>query len=673
MSKSLQESTRQEIDRCAVLSQRVYDNKYFGKYFGEEINSTITIPGSDSTYTVFATSESYGHDMEKLIAFAVKDSVGNIYIVYRGTGDGKWLDNGEGMFEESTPIQQEALKFYNKVITNTVVDNPNFKGRVLVTGHSKGGNLAQYVTMTSEHGNLIDSCYSIDGQGFSADAMEKLFPQTVDYSDRIEKLYSINGQNDYVDPLGIMLIPESRTFFVKNTGYGDSICERFTYLHKIEGMMCEGGLNWDYTEVNGEKVYNYNLEPGPLNKLIREVSEKMMELDEEELEDCAITSMYLFEIGIGDVNQIADGYRNTATLEEITGFLNIGIPMILNILRESENTDAVFELFGANFSKDDWWIDPLCDTIIHLTEDMTMEELEGYITLINGFSDGVDFGELIKNIKDNPSYLLEIYASRNLGTKSIHKLISKVFSPYVLGTWVGAAIKEYGPKVVEAIVDFVAAGGVIGIIADCVVKNWDKICEKAELIADYVQDEIAKFYNEAKQAVQTGINHWLGSVCTIAEKCITMGDRVVNKFIDGAADFWDSFKEKAIDSVKTLLFVSNPLIYIIASKVYKANKEPVRINIPRIRDCVDRMNNLARRVANIDARLDNLYWRLAQNNIEKEEGIFTSLANMYNLFRADLNVDEGAAIKRKARALSDLYDGYESTEKWVMDNVPQKI
>jgi len=188
-----------------------------------------------------------------------------------------------------------------------------------------------------------------------------------------------------------------------------------------------------------------------------------------------------------------------------------------------------------------------------------------------------------------------------------------------------------------------------------------------------VKDEIVKFYNEAKQAVQNGMNVWLGSVCTTAEKYITKGARVVNKFIDGAADFWDSFKEKAIDSVKTLLFVANPLIYIIASKVYKANKEPVRINIPRIRDCVDRMNNLARRVANIDSRLDNLYWRLAQNNIEKEEGIFTSLANMYNLFRADLNVDEGAAIKRKARALSDLYDGYESTEKWVMDNVPQKI
>ena len=74
MSKSLQESTRQEMDRCAVLSQQVYDNKYFG----EEINSTITISGSDSTYTVIATSEAYGHDMEKLIAFAVKDSEENI-------------------------------------------------------------------------------------------------------------------------------------------------------------------------------------------------------------------------------------------------------------------------------------------------------------------------------------------------------------------------------------------------------------------------------------------------------------------------------------------------------------------------------------------------------------------------------------------------------------------
>ena len=655
------------MDRCAVLSQQVYDNKYFG----EEINSTITISGSDSTYTVIATSEAYGHDMEKLIAFAVKDSEENIYIVYRGTGDGKWLDNGEGMFEESSPIQQEALKFYDKVIKNTVAGNPNFTGRVLVTGHSKGGNLAQYVTMASEYGNLIDNCYSIDGQGFSVKAIEK-FQKTLkdSYTDRIEKMYSINGQNDYVDPLGILLIPEERTFFVKNTGYGDDIVEQVTYLHKIEGMMCEGGLNWDYTEVNGERVYNYNLEPGPINKLIREVSVKMMELDEEELEDCAITIMYLLELGIGDINEIADGYRNTATLEEITGCLNVGIPLILNILRESENTDDLFEFFGASFSKDDWWIDPLCDTIIHLTEDMTMDELEGYIDLIDFFSKGVDFGELIQKIKDNPAYILEIFTSFNLGMKSIHKIVSKVFSPYVIGTWLGAAIKEYSPKV---IVDFIAAGGVVGLIADYIVKNWDTICEKAELIADYVQDEIAKLYNEARHAVQSGINNWLGSVCATAEKYITKGARVVNKFIDGAADFWDSFKEKAIDSVKTLLFVANPLIYIIASKVYKANKEPVRINIPRIRDCVDRMNNLARRVANIDSRLDNLYWRLAQNNIEKEEGIFTSLANMYNLFRADLNVDEGAAIKRKARALSDLYDGYESTEKWVMDNVPQKI
>ena len=46
---------------------------------------------------------------------------------------------------------------------------------------------------------------------------------------------------------------------------------------------------------------------------------------------------------------------------------------------------------------------------------------------------------------------------------------------------------------------------------------------------------------------------------------------------------------------------------------------------------------------------------------------------MYNLFRADLNVDEGQAIKRKARALSELFEDCEKTDKWVTSNVPQRI
>ena len=135
MSKSIQEETRIEIDISAYLSKEVYNSNNFG--IDKESNSKITIPGSNEEYTIIATSVSEGHDLQKLAAFAVRDSKNNIYVVYRGTGDGKWIDNAIGMFEDS-PVQDEALNFYNKIVEKEIINNPNFDGRLIVTGHSKG-------------------------------------------------------------------------------------------------------------------------------------------------------------------------------------------------------------------------------------------------------------------------------------------------------------------------------------------------------------------------------------------------------------------------------------------------------------------------------------------------------------------------------------------------------
>jgi len=245
--------------------------------------------------------------------------------------------------------------------------------------------------------------------------------------------------------------------------------------------------------------------------------------------------------------------------------------------------------------------------------------------------------------------------------------------PIITSLGVSALSMPIVREQIAILASVVAAIGVVALTANHVVKNWDRISNALEQAAEYVKDEIVKFYNEAKQAVKSDINNLISSVASKAEKYITKGSRVVNKIVDGATDFWEFFKEQAVASVKNLLFVSNPLFYIIASKVYRDVKEPVKINVYEISDCVDRMNRLAKRVAKIDQRLDDLYWRLAQNNIEQDEGLFTSLANIYNLFRADLNVDEGAAIKRKARALTDLYDGYKRTDEWVLEHVPKKI
>lgn len=43
-----------------------------------------------------------------------------------------------------------------------------------MSGHSKGGNKAQYVTMFSQNRDVIDTCVALDGQGFSDSAMEAM-------------------------------------------------------------------------------------------------------------------------------------------------------------------------------------------------------------------------------------------------------------------------------------------------------------------------------------------------------------------------------------------------------------------------------------------------------------------------------------------------------------------
>ena len=104
-------------------------------------------------------------------------------VVFRGTAtEGEWEDNGQGAYEYDTKEQIDALNYIN---------NLEFKD-IIVTGHSKGGNKAQYVTILSDK---INKCISINGQGFSNEFITK-------YKNEIEinksKIICINSQYDYV-------------------------------------------------------------------------------------------------------------------------------------------------------------------------------------------------------------------------------------------------------------------------------------------------------------------------------------------------------------------------------------------------------------------------------------------------------------------------------------------
>ena len=122
-----------------------------------------------------------------------EDPNGEALIAYRGTGPyyAAWDDNCQGGYLTDTDMQKEALEFAQEQAMN--YDN------ITVTGHSKGGNLAQYVTVLM--GDEIDRCVSFDGQGFGDEFLEK-------YADEIkankDKIRSVCAYNDYVN---ILLTP----------------------------------------------------------------------------------------------------------------------------------------------------------------------------------------------------------------------------------------------------------------------------------------------------------------------------------------------------------------------------------------------------------------------------------------------------------------------------------
>ena len=669
MPKTLDSNTIQEIDYSAILDQYVYSDDqniiYEGKTISEIIDISTTLKNNSTLKAAIDKNPEIGEfvlvsqsscephittgenfSMNHIIACTFKNPKTNdIYVAYRGTGDGKWVDNGDGMSAESSLMQRAAADYFDSVVSSENL-NDEYSGKIIVTGHSKGGNSAQFVTMYAQNSHLIDNCYSIDGQGFSLKAIEAFKTKWKEnYQSQIDKMYSINGQNDYVHDLGKTIINDDQTYFIETRG------NDFGSWHALSKMFSDGNFNWTYTiDENENKVYDFNVSQGHIGKFAKELSANMMALNEEELDDCAITIMSALEFFMGnDVtgenSKIGTGDRTTLTIEEFIGFLGNGLPLIVNTAINSSETQYILESFNIDQS----FLDLLSEVQL-FAKNKGIKDFCGYIS-------------------EDPIRLLEVYMSLDLSKKTVNDAVVKILSAGVVGKLLLTALFPN----VAVMVDIAAASGIVYLVANHIQKNWDTICNNVKMAAEQVKDEIVRFYNETKLVVETGINNWVSSVCSKAEEYITKGERVVNKLIDGATNFWEFFKDQTIKAAKMHLLVSNPLLYIVASKVYKAVAQPVKINVYEISDCVDRMNRLAKRVAKIDQRLDNLYWRLAQNNIEQEEGLFTSLANIYNLFRADLNVDEGAAIKRKARALTDLYDGYKRTDEWVLEHVPKKI
>lgn len=141
---------------------------------------------------------------------AIFEFENNAIFVFKGTsGSLEWNDNREGIFENNPDTKQQvkAYEYFEKNIFDSYL-KVKYKN-VYVTGHSKGGNKAQYIGVRA--GRYIKKVYSFDGQGFGDAFFEKYTENIKRYS---KKIINISGEYDYVNIIGELVA--SKNVYLKS-------------------------------------------------------------------------------------------------------------------------------------------------------------------------------------------------------------------------------------------------------------------------------------------------------------------------------------------------------------------------------------------------------------------------------------------------------------------------
>lgn len=161
-------------------------------------------------------------------------------VVFEGTvGGHEWRDNFTGGTKTNMPdgvSTEEQVKTLDWFRGDKVSEILQQYDKVTVSGHSKGGNKAKYLTLMDER---VDECISFDGQGFSDEFYEK-------YADKIsqnqDKITNYNAENDYVN---ILLNDVGEVIFVK--GHDDN---GFFENHSIFEMVYSYPMSKHQTQGN---------------------------------------------------------------------------------------------------------------------------------------------------------------------------------------------------------------------------------------------------------------------------------------------------------------------------------------------------------------------------------------------------------------------------------------
>ncbi len=277
------------------------------------------------------------------------NKITEVYVVFRGTGSGRWYDNGEGLFQEASKYQNVALRYFNDTIKGLELEADT---KIIVTGHSKGGNLSQFVTLKTEreYRNMIKYCISFDGQGFSPEMYNSIKTQPF-YKAQCDKMYSICGDNDYVNVLGIKVIPDSHTVYIVTKPH-------FSDMYGAHSIVPQ--LYSDVREHKDDFLFNFSLKcfnkqtnkQRQLAECSIAMSAKTMEMSKERRAKTCSAIMTFAEKFIGGNNSYEGLLGEQADTNDCIGFLsdiyNEVIPLVSYAGKEAGDDIFFIVLIGPN-------------------------------------------------------------------------------------------------------------------------------------------------------------------------------------------------------------------------------------------------------------------------------------------------------------------------------------
>lgn len=184
------------------MCKRILD-EFWCRILLKELRKTTRYKGLKMNYfqNIFLTDE-----IEQFCAVTFEFE-NFIYISFRGTDTTLigWYEDFNMLLMDEIPAQNRASKYLKEVASKT-------KKRIVVGGHSKGGNLAVYASLYCDEAikKRIVKIYDFDGPGFNKYIFD--MPEYLEIENKIVKMTCEEAL------IGVLLYHSEKMLFVKSRG-----------------------------------------------------------------------------------------------------------------------------------------------------------------------------------------------------------------------------------------------------------------------------------------------------------------------------------------------------------------------------------------------------------------------------------------------------------------------